>query len=306
LSSSRPADDRGLSRKKALNLDRKRIKKLRTKADCEIDWVIAMKIANAKTILLSMPFEADGIPPWSFGGKPANAFDILLVRLETNDGLVGWGEAFSRGRDIALKQTIDTRLLPLILGRDALCHRPRTVDIDHDLRLTGAGFDGSADLINAIAKELQDLDLYWFEEPVWPPEARVRQQGLQRIAAGENAGSLHDFISMISAGAIDIAQPDVAKTGGLTEVLKIAALCEAHGVEFVPHCALFGPGQVATIHLSAAHRSTPIFERLFCDFEIELYGDATIPKNGKIKVPTGPGLGLEPVPEALEKFRLSV
>jgi D-galactarolactone cycloisomerase len=58
--------------------------------------------------------------------------------------------------------------------------------------------------------------------------------------------------------------------------------------------------------LSAAHRSTPIFERLFCDFEIELYGDATIPKNGKIKVPTGPGLGLEPVPEALEKFRLSV
>jgi hypothetical protein len=40
--------------------------------------------------------------------------------------------------------------------------------------------------------------------------------------------------------------PDVAKTGGVTEVLKIAALCEAHGIEFVPHCALFGPEQVAT------------------------------------------------------------
>jgi D-galactarolactone cycloisomerase len=75
-----------------------------------------MKIANAETILLSMPFEAGGTPPWSFGGKPANSFDILLVRLETNDGLVGWGEAFSRGRDIALKQTMDTRLLPLILA----------------------------------------------------------------------------------------------------------------------------------------------------------------------------------------------
>jgi L-alanine-DL-glutamate epimerase-like enolase superfamily enzyme len=36
------------------------------------------------------------------------------------------------------------------------------------------------------------------------------------------------------------------------------------------------------------------------------HGDATIPKNGKIKVPTGPGQGLEPVSEALEKFRLSV
>jgi hypothetical protein len=36
-------------------------------AECEINWVIAMKIADAKTILLSMPFEAGGTPPWSFG-----------------------------------------------------------------------------------------------------------------------------------------------------------------------------------------------------------------------------------------------
>ena len=41
-----------------------------------------MKIAKAETILLSMPFEAGGTPPWSFGGKPASAFDVLLVRLD--------------------------------------------------------------------------------------------------------------------------------------------------------------------------------------------------------------------------------
>ena len=132
----------------------------------------------------------------------------------------------------------------------------------------------------------------------------MREQGLHRIAAGENAGSLHDFMAMIDAGAIDIAQPDVAKTGGLTEVIKIAALCEAHGIEFNPHCALFGPGQVATIHLTAAHRSTPLFERLFCDFETELYGEATVPKQGKIQVPHGPGLGLDPNPAVLDKFRV--
>jgi len=49
---------------------------------------------------------------------------------------------------------------------------------------------------------------------------------------------------------------------------------------------------------------TPLFERLFCDFEIELYGEATVPKNGKIKVPPGPGLGLEPIPAVLERFRV--
>jgi L-alanine-DL-glutamate epimerase-like enolase superfamily enzyme len=111
-------------------------------------------------------------------------------------------------------------------------------------------------------------------------------------------------MAMIRAGAIDIAQPDVAKTGGITEVLKIAALCEAHGIEFVPHCALFGPGQVATIHLTAAHRSTPLFERLFCDFETEIYGGANVPARGKIKVPRGPGLGLEPELSVLDEFRV--
>jgi L-alanine-DL-glutamate epimerase-like enolase superfamily enzyme len=364
-----------------------------------------MKIAKAETILLSLPFEAGGTPPWSFGGKPANSFDVLLVRLETENGLAGWGEAFSRGRDVALKQTIDTRLLPLIIGRDA----SQISKIKHDLefqlhnfgriggikygiaaidialwdllgkasgqplyRLLGGAFADELEVyaslmrygnVNdvtkathraiergyryvklheigldeiraaakaaagkakvmidtncpwtvaealAIGQELEDLNLHWFEEPVWPPEnyrglAIMRQQGLHRIAAGENAGGLHDFMAMISEGAIDIAQPDVAKTGGLTEVLKIAALCEAHGIEFVPHCALFGPGQVATIHLTAAHRSTPLFERLFCDFEIELYGEATVPINGKIRVPPGPGLGLEPIPAVLERFRV--
>ena len=364
-----------------------------------------MKIVKAESILLSMPFEAGGTPPWSFGGRPANSFDVLLVRLETDSGLVGWGEAFSRGRDEALKQVIDTRLLCQIVGRD-----PSQISkIKHDLefqlhnfgrngavqygiaaidialwdllgkscgaplhRLLGGAFvhrleayaslmrygtvDGvvkatrtavergyryiklheigieeitaavkaaGADVkvmldtncpwsvSEAIAKshQLKDLKLYWFEEPVWPPEnfrglAAVRKEKLHRIAAGENTGSLHDFVAMISEGAVDIAQPDVAKTGGLTEVIKIGALCEAHGIEFAPHCALFGPGQVATIHLNAAQRSPPLLERLFCDFEAEIYGEATIPKEGWISVPDAPGLGLDPDPAVVEKFRI--
>jgi L-alanine-DL-glutamate epimerase-like enolase superfamily enzyme len=364
-----------------------------------------MKIAKAETILLSLPFEAGGTPPWSFGGKPANTFDILLVRIETNSGLVGWGEAFSRGSDLALKQIIDTRIIPTIVGRDASqiakikhdlefqlhnfgriggveygiaavdialwdilgksCGQPLSVILGgayadevevyaslmrygnvsdvtkatrraiergyryiklHEINLDeivaaveAAGSEAKVMLdvncpwtvAEALQKgrELRDLNLYWLEEPVWPPEnyrglAMMREQGLHRIAAGENAGSLHDFMAMIRAGAIDIAQPDVAKTGGITEVLKIAALCEAHGIEFVPHCALFGPGQVATIHLTAAHRSTPLFERLFCDFETEIYGGANVPARGKIKVPRGPGLGLEPELSVLDEFRV--
>ncbi len=365
-----------------------------------------MKIKKAESILLSLPFGQEGTPPWSFGGKPANAFDVLLVRLETDEGLVGWGEAFSRGQDVGLKQLIDTRVLPPLVGRDA----SQITKIKHDLefQLHNFGRNGAiqygisavdialwdilgksadiplhkllggayADQVEVYAslmrygnpvdvrrvtrqaiergyryiklheveldeiraaveaagskarvmldtncpwtveqalqmsEELSDLGLYWLEEPVWPPEnfrglAIVRSKGIHRIAAGENTGSLHDFAAMIDARAIDIAQPDVAKTGGLTEVLKIAALCEAEGIEFCPHCALFGPGQVATVHLTAAHRSVPLLERLYCDFESELYGEAMMPKGGRIKVPTEAGLGLEPDAGVLKKYRVA-
>jgi L-alanine-DL-glutamate epimerase-like enolase superfamily enzyme len=114
-----------------------------------------------------------------------------------------------------------------------------------------------------------------------------------------------DFMAMMDAGAIDIAQPDIAKTGGLTELVKIAALCEAHGVDFVPHCALFGPGYVATMHLNAAQRSVPMLERLYCDFEAELYGGATLPNGGVCVVPTHPGLGLEPDLDVIERYRVA-
>lgn len=365
-----------------------------------------MKIVKAETILVSIPFASDGTPPWSFGGKPRCAFDTLFVRIETSDGAVGWGEAFSRNEDVALKQILDNRVLPLVLGKDPrqiarikfdlefqlqnfgrigpIVYGISAVDIalwdllgklaGHPLStLLGGAFANEIDVYASFMRygtvervrhfteqaiergyrsiklhevtlpeiraavetaagtvevtldvncpwsvaealrydrELADLGLGWFEEPVWPPEnyaglAQIRATGRHRIAAGENAGSLHDFHAMIAAGAIDIAQPDVAKTGGITELVKIAALCEATGVEFVPHCALFGPGQVATINLNAAQRATPMLERLYCDFEAELYDGATLPMNGKVKVPTGPGLGLDPNPEIITRYRVA-
>ena len=365
-----------------------------------------MKITKAESILVSVPFEAGGIPPWSFGGKPRCAFDTLFVRLETDAGIVGWGEAFSRNEDKSLKMMLDTRVLPLVVGRDAseiartkfelefnlqnfgrvgpIIYGVAAVDIAlwdiagkaakvplvdmlggafadrvevyaslmrygnvkdvtrivrqaiergyryiklHEITLPeiraaveAAGRDAKVMLdVNcpwSVAealrydRELEPLGLLWFEEPVWPPEhyrglARVRATGRHRIAAGENTGSLMDFMAMIDAGAIDIAQPDVAKTGGVTELIKIAALCEAHGIEFVPHCALFGPGYVATMHLNAAQRSVPLLERLYCDFEAELYGGATVPKNGFCRVPSAPGLGLEPDPDVIKRYRVA-
>ena len=365
-----------------------------------------MKIAKAETVLVSVPFASGGLPPWGWGGRPANTFDMLMVRLETVDGIVGWGEAFSRMSDVALKQVIDTRVLPLVIGRDARQIAKIKHDIEFNLhnfgrigaimygisaidialwdiagkaagrrlvdliggattetvevyaslvrygteeaiqkavrRAIGEGYrwiklhdiaipviraaceaaEGQAKVMLdtncpwsveealAIDAELEGLGLHWFEEPVWPPEnyaglAAVRATGRHRIAAGENAGSLFDFVAMHHAGAIDIAQPDVAKTGGVTELLKIARYCEAEGLTFSPHCAIFGPGQIATIHLTAAEVRPPLFERLYLDFEAELFGAAAVVQQGRLPVPTGPGLGVDPDPDVMAKYRVA-
>ena len=77
-----------------------------------------------------------GCPHGASAAAPANTFDVLLVRIETDTGLVGWGEAFSRARDLALKNTLETRLLPLIVGRDPT----QIAKIKYDLEFQPAQF----------------------------------------------------------------------------------------------------------------------------------------------------------------------
>ena len=106
-----------------------------------------MKIVQAETILISVPFESGGLPPWGWGGAPANTFDTLLVRLETADHPVGWGGAFSRMADVALKQVIDTRVLPLVVGRDAR----QIARIKHDVEFNLHNFGRNGGIMYGIS-----------------------------------------------------------------------------------------------------------------------------------------------------------
>jgi L-alanine-DL-glutamate epimerase-like enolase superfamily enzyme len=162
----------------------------------------------------------------------------------------------------------------------------------------------------AIARQLREHDLAWLEEPIWPPEdnlalARVRREGGVPIAAGENAESFHAFRDMFTARAIDIAQPSVAKIGGISPMVRIAALAEAHDVRLVPHCAYFGPGWLASLHLHAALSPLAPFERLYIDLQASPYHDRVLASDGFVTVPDAPGLGLDPDPSVLARYRLS-
>lgn len=97
------------------------------------------------------------------------------------------------------------------------------------------------DLPEAIrrARAFEKFDIYWLEEPLMPEDihghAALKKKTVIPIAAGESLYDIGDFQHYLDADAVDILQPDVARVGGLTPWLKIAALASAHGKQVAPH-----------------------------------------------------------------------
>jgi len=179
-------------------------------------------------------------------------------------------------------------------------HVPLTVDVNCEWRLREA---------IAAALRWRSHDLHWLEEPVFPPEdfRAIRDVGAAsgiRIAAGENLCFATQFAAMLEARAVQYAQPSVTKVGGITEFLKVMALAEAHNVRVAPHSPYFGPGALATLHLLAAYGEPSWFEYFYLWPEAKLFGTTLDPVAGALEVPLGPGLGYDPDPGVLERYRV--
>jgi L-alanine-DL-glutamate epimerase-like enolase superfamily enzyme len=97
----------------------------------------------------------------------------------------------------------------------------------------------------------------------------------------------------------------VTKVGGVTELRRVMTLAEAFGIQVVSHSAYFGLGLLASIHCIAAMSPESLVERLYCDFAEKPPGEAIQPKSGRLAVPQGPGLGVDPDPRLIEKLRTS-
>jgi L-alanine-DL-glutamate epimerase-like enolase superfamily enzyme len=150
---------------------------------------------------------------------------------------------------------------------------------------------------------------FWVEEPIWPPDdfeslAQLRRATGAPLAMGENATGLLDFRRMVAAGATDFVQPSIVKIGGLSKLWRIAVEAEKAGVTCVPHAFFFGPGYLATLHALAAKERTAPIERLFGDVAFTAYSKTVPVENGAVNVPERPGLGADPEPEMLERFKV--
>ena len=151
-------------------------------------------------------------------------------------------------------------------------------------------------------------ELYWLEEPLWPPEdfdglAQLGSMSGIPIATGENACTVFQFRQMIEAGAATFLQPSVTKVGGITEWRKIAALAESYNVSLAPHSPYFGPGLLATAHLVAATPRAMWLEYFYTRPEASVFKGFPEVTNGIFPLPDGPGIGLEIDPDVINRYR---
>lgn len=150
-----------------------------------------------------------------------------------------------------------------------------------------------------IANELAPFKPFFFEEPTLPENfeasANVRSRSPIPVASGERWCTKSDFRAALSAGAIDIAQPDLRVCGGITEGKKIAALCEAYQVPIAPHNIHGQIGTAATMHLACSIPNTLILEYSVEEIQWKdaLFTHQYKPVDGYMYINDRPGLGID-------------
>ena len=166
---------------------------------------------------------------------------------------------------------------------------------------------------------LDEYDLRWYEEPVVPEDidgyVELRSKLRTPIAGGENEHTLYGFGELLRRRAVDIAQPDIGSCGGVSALRHIAVLGQSQGIEINPHVWGSAVAQAASLQVMASlpvtHHSLfarePILEydRSSHPFRRELVTEPISLVDGVVSIPDGPGLGIELVPETLERYRIN-
>jgi L-alanine-DL-glutamate epimerase-like enolase superfamily enzyme len=161
-----------------------------------------------------------------------------------------------------------------------------------------------------MARELESMGAFWFEEP-FPPEevgpfAQLRSQVDVPLAAGENEFGLQGFGELASARAVDILQPDCSRSGGITECRRIGLMAAEHGLRVATHTWSDAVALMANMHLiaSLSNGITVEMDRTGNAFIDELLVDPLAVQDGEIALPQKPGLGVELNEELIRDYLL--
>ncbi len=167
-----------------------------------------------------------------------------------------------------------------------------------------------------VGRALADLGYGFFEEPIAPHDRegyrRLAQHLPIRLAAGESDFVAGEALIMLQDRSLGLIQPDVTRSGGITETWRIAELAASFNTAYAPHVGWSGAICVAaSLQLAAAAESFRTFECMVYEnplrdaFTRPLVGEGSQLVEGKLAIPQGPGLGIEIDREALARFRIA-
>ncbi|MET0452333.1 MAG: mandelate racemase/muconate lactonizing enzyme family protein [Mycobacterium sp.] len=166
-----------------------------------------------------------------------------------------------------------------------------------------------------LSKKLQEFDTFWIEDPFdftitnhHDDVGRLRNMGLSPLSSGGNVYSRFDYRNLLERGGVDYITPDVVKSGGISETLKIAYMASANETVVALH-TLNGLGQLANVHLAAA---IPAHVRGYVEWDPtspnelrdEMLTNPVRVEKGDLFVPTGPGLGTDLNMDFVKEFEL--
>lgn len=360
------------------------------------------RIESVEPIVLKIPF-SDGSTGVGLMPTRWTELEIVLVRVETDDGLVGWGEAFGYFCANAVAAAVRDMVAPVVVGQDATDPEALNLTLQRRLHLHGrygitifaisgldialwdiagkragksvaallggrkresvpayaslmrygdaalvekfatkAAGEGYADIklheitratigagrkgagprvrlttdINcnwslaetvAIIPYLQEIDLFWLEEPIFPPEDWDALKSLGRfglpISAGENACTAMEFTRLVDA--VTYVQPSVTKVGGISEFVKVCDIAAAAGKQVMPHSPYYGPGYWATLQVAAARAEIGLFEYLYVTSDAVIDATMPRPRDGLLAIPDQPGIGCTPDLAIIERYRVA-
>ena len=172
---------------------------------------------------------------------------------------------------------------------------------DDIVLLTDANTGYSVADVRQVMPAMDELNIAWLEEPFPAHDHRSYRQargfGRTPLAAGENHYTRFEFHRVIEDGIITILQPDLSKSGGITEVQRIAAAASMWKLPVHPHSSMTGLNQAVSIHFLAAIDNGGYFEAdlsVANKFRDELGSEPwKIGKDGCVRPLDRPGIGVE-------------
>jgi galactonate dehydratase len=167
-----------------------------------------------------------------------------------------------------------------------------------------------------VGRALADLGYGFFEEPIAPQDRegyrRLAQHLPIRLAAGESDYVATDALGALQDRSLGLIQPDVTRSGGISETWRICELAAAFNTAYAPHVGWSGAICVAaSLQLAAAAETFRTFECMVYQnplrdaFTHPIVGEGSQLVDGKLAVPQGPGLGIEIDRDALARFRIA-